>query len=102
MDIGKVGESIGDPNGLPERPGWPRITILREKYPSAGYQVNPTAKSDIVNHNFTISVLNRGPRLSQQSFTEGIGCQSGSNFPKEKAVVATSICQGNSNMKMSG
>ncbi len=59
MNIGKVGESIRDPNGLPERPGWPQITIIREKYPIAGYQVNLTAKSDIVNHNCTISVLKR-------------------------------------------
>ena len=81
MNFCKVGESIRDPNGLPERPGWPRITIIREKYPSAGYQVNPTAKSDTVNHNCTISVLNKRPRLSQQAFTEGIGCQSSSNFP---------------------
>ncbi len=60
MDIGKVGESIRDPNGLPERPGWPGITILREKYPIAGYQVNLTTKSDIVIHNCTISVFKRG------------------------------------------
>ncbi len=60
MDIGKIGESIRDPNGLPERPGWPRITILREKYPIAVYQVNLAAKSDIVNYNLTISVLKRG------------------------------------------
>ena len=85
MDIGKVGESIRDPNGLPERPGWPQITIIREKYPSAGVQVNLTAKSDMVNHNCTIAVLKRGGRLSWQSFIEWIGFQDGSNFPKEKA-----------------
>ena len=60
MDIGKVGESTGDPKGLPERPGRPQVTILREKYPSAGCQVNPTTKSDIVNHNCIPSVLKRG------------------------------------------
>ncbi len=60
MDIGKIGESIRDPNGLPERPGWPQITIIQEKYPIAGYQVNLTAKSDIVNYNLAISVLKRG------------------------------------------
>ncbi len=86
MDIGKVGESIREPNRLPERPGWPRITILREKYPIAGFQVNLTAKSDIVNYNLTISVLKRGGRLYWQSFIEWIGCQDRSNFPKEKAV----------------
>ncbi len=63
MNIGKVGESIRDPNGLPERPGWLQITIIREKYLSAGYQVNLTAKSDIVNYNCPISVL-KGGRLS--------------------------------------
>ena len=60
MDIGKIGESIRDPNGLPERPGWAQVTILREKYPSAGCQLNPTTKSDIVNHNCIPSVLKRG------------------------------------------
>ncbi len=83
MDIGKVGESIREPNRLPERPGWPRITILREKYPIAGYQVNLTAKSDI-NYNLTISVLKRGGDSLGNLLLNGLAARMAVIFRKKK------------------
>ena len=84
MDIGKVGESIRDLNGLPERPGWPQITIIREKYPSAGVQVNLTAKSDMVNHNCTIAVLKRGGDSLGNLLLNGLASRMAVIFRKKK------------------